>query len=55
MEVHKTHDQFIRIEQGKADVVLDGEKTVIENDFAIVLPVDTGHHIIIVEKKIKLC
>ena len=46
MEVHEDHDQFIRIEEGKAEVILDGEKTVVEDDFAIVIPAGTEHNVV---------
>ncbi len=55
IEIHDEHDQFIRIEQGKAEVVLDGKKTIVENDFAIVVPAGTEHNIINVgEESLKL-
>ena len=46
MEVHEGHDQFIRIEQGRAEVILDGEKTLVEDDFAIVIPAGTEHNVV---------
>ncbi len=46
LETHSEHDQFIRIEQGQAEVILDGEKTKIEDDFAVVIPAGTEHNII---------
>ncbi len=55
MEIHDEHDQFIRIEQGKAEVILDGEKTIVEDDFAIVIPAGVKHNIVnIGDKKLKL-
>lgn len=52
LEVHNDHDQFLRIEQGKAKVVmgasednLDFEKTA-EDDFAIFVPAGSWHNII---------
>lgn len=44
----ETHDldQFIRIEQGKAKAVLNGEEQEIEDDFAVVIPAGTEHNII---------
>ncbi len=55
MEIHQEHDQFIRIEQGKAEVILDGEKTIVQDDFAIVIPAGTEHNIInIGENSLKL-
>lgn len=51
LEVHETHDQFLRVEQGKAKVQmgptednLDFEKEV-EDDFAIFVPANTWHNI----------
>lgn len=56
MEVHEDHDQFIRIEQGEAMVILDGEETKVEDDFAIVIPAGTEHNIVNISetKKLKL-
>ena len=55
MEIHSDIDQFIRIEKGQAEVILDGEKTLIEDDFAVVVPAGTEHNIINVgEGKLKL-
>lgn len=52
LEVHDDHDQFLRIEDGEAKVVmgtsednLDFEKDV-EDDFAIFVPAGTWHNII---------
>lgn len=40
-------DQFIRVEQGKAKVVLNNsEEHIVEADFAIVIPRETWHNII---------
>jgi len=46
MEIHSDTDQFIRIEDGEAMVILDGEKTEVEDDFAIVIPAGVEHNII---------
>lgn len=55
METHSNTDQFIRIEKGEAKVILDGEETEVEDDFAIVIPAGTEHNVInIGEKKLKL-
>jgi len=45
MEVHEL-DQFIRIEQGSAKVILDGIEHEVEDDFAIVIPAGTDHNVI---------
>jgi mannose-6-phosphate isomerase-like protein (cupin superfamily) len=55
MEIHDEHDQFIRIEQGMAAVILNGETSVVKDDFAIVIPAGTEHNLINVgEEKLKL-
>lgn len=44
-EVH-TLDQFIRIEQGSAKVILDGVETAVQQDYAIIVPAGTTHNVI---------
>jgi len=46
MEIHPTVDQFIRIEQGTGKVVLDGDETAVEKEFAIVITAGTEHDLI---------
>lgn len=46
MEVHEEHDQFIRIEQGEVKVVLNGEETIMAEDFAVIIPAGVEHNII---------
>lgn len=46
MEVHPDIDQFIRIEKGEAKVILDGEETIIKDDFAVVIPAGTEHNVV---------
>lgn len=45
-EIHNHIDQFIRIEQGTGQAILDGETFSIADDFAIVIPGGTEHNII---------
>ena len=45
MEVHHL-DQFIRVESGKAKVILDGEESELEDDFVVVIPAGTEHNVI---------
>lgn len=44
----ETHDldQFIRIEQGEAKAVLNGEEHQMEDDYAVVIPAGVEHNII---------
>ncbi len=44
-EVHSL-DQFIRIEQGKCEVILDDVTTFIQKDYAVVIPAGTKHNVI---------
>ena len=46
MEIHPDTDQFIRIEEGEAMVILDGEETEIEDDFAVVIPAGVEHNVV---------
>lgn len=44
----ETHhlDQFIRFEQGKGEVVLDGKRHPVQEDYAVVIPAGTRHNVI---------
>lgn len=44
-ETHKL-DQFLRVEQGTGEAVLDGIRTAIGPGFAILVPAGTNHNII---------
>ncbi len=44
-EVH-TLDQFLRVEQGSGEAVLDGVRTAIRAGFAIVVPAGVHHNLI---------
>jgi len=44
-EVHKL-DQFLRVEEGTGEAVLDGVRTVIRAGFAVVIPAGTNHNIV---------
>jgi len=53
-EVHEL-DQFIRIEEGSARVILDGESHDLVSDDAVVIPEGTRHNVINTgEGKLKL-
>lgn len=51
-EVHSDHDQFLRIEQGKARVDLSTNQEAVEetyeaqDDWAIIVPAGTWHNIV---------
>ena len=44
-EVH-TVDQFLRIEKGKGQAILDGAVYEVEDDFAIVVPAGAKHNVV---------
>jgi mannose-6-phosphate isomerase-like protein (cupin superfamily) len=45
-ERHATHDQFIRIEAGEGEAILGGERHVLRNGSAVVIPAGTQHNIV---------
>ena len=45
-EVHADHDQFFRVEKGKGEVWIDGERTKIKGDDAIIVPAGARHNVI---------
>ena len=46
MEVHKQGDQFIRIEAGEGESVLDGKKEALKDGSALVVAAGVHHNII---------
>lgn len=45
-EVHDTVDQFFRIEEGQAKVVMNGEETILTDDMVAIVPAGTLHNVI---------
>ena len=45
-EVHESTDQFFRVEEGKGEVAIDGRRTQIESDDAIVIPAGARSRIV---------
>lgn len=45
-EIHKSVDQFFRVEKGEAIFVLNGSKKRIKEDEAIIVPAGTKHNVI---------
>ena len=45
-EVHDGHDQFFRIESGSGEVVIDGKRSPIKDDDAIIIPSGARHNVI---------
>ena len=46
MEHHEGHDQFIRVEEGEGVALLDGEKHLLADGVAVVIPAGTEHNVI---------
>lgn len=45
-EVHHDRDQFFRIEKGKGEVVIDGTRSKIKSDAAMIVPAGSRHNIL---------
>jgi mannose-6-phosphate isomerase-like protein (cupin superfamily) len=45
-EVHATHDQFFRVEEGTGEAVLDEQRTAVRPGFAILVPAGARHNIV---------
>lgn len=50
-EVHEGNDQFFRVEEGEGEVLIDGKRTPIEDDMAVVIPAGARHNVINTGKK----
>ena len=44
-EVHPDRDQFFRVEKGEGEAWIDGHRTTIQSDFAVVVPAGARHNI----------
>lgn len=45
-EVHEGHDQFFRIEEGTAKVIMNGEETTLNADEVAIVPSGAEHNVI---------
>jgi mannose-6-phosphate isomerase-like protein (cupin superfamily) len=45
-EVHKHLDQFFRVEKGEGEIVIDGKRTKVESDDAMIVPAGARHNVI---------
>ena len=50
-EVHQNGDQFFRVEKGKGEVWIDGQKTKITSDDAFLVPAGARHNVINTDHK----
>jgi mannose-6-phosphate isomerase-like protein (cupin superfamily) len=46
LETHGDGDQFIRVEAGQGEAVLDGERHALSDGVAVVIPAGTEHNVI---------
>ena len=46
LETHEDRDQFIRVESGSGEAILDGERHALEDGTAVVIPSGTEHNVI---------
>lgn len=46
VEVHDGHDQFIRVEEGEGVVIMDGERSPLEDGTAVVIPAGVEHNVV---------
>jgi mannose-6-phosphate isomerase-like protein (cupin superfamily) len=44
-EVHENNDQYFRIESGKAEVLIDGVTTEVEDDWVAIIPAGAEHNV----------
>jgi mannose-6-phosphate isomerase-like protein (cupin superfamily) len=45
-EIHEHVDQFFRIEQGEAKVIIDGEEAILKEDMVAIVPAGAKHNLI---------
>jgi mannose-6-phosphate isomerase-like protein (cupin superfamily) len=46
LERHEGHDQFIRVEAGQGEAILDGERSPVSDGTAVVIPAGTEHNVV---------
>lgn len=46
LETHENHDQFIRVESGSGEAILEGERHKLEDGTAVIIPSGTEHNVI---------
>ena len=50
-EVHEDRDQFFRIEKGEGEVLIDGNRSKVKSDDAVIVPAGARHNIVNTGKK----
>lgn len=46
LEKHEGHDQFIRVESGEGEAILDGRRHKLEDGVSVVIPSGTEHNVV---------
>lgn len=46
LETHGDGNQFIRVEAGQGEAILDGERRALSNGVAVVIPAGTAHNVV---------
>lgn len=44
-EVHDDRDQFFRFEQGRGEVLINGQASPVEDDFGVIVPAGARHNV----------
>lgn len=44
-EIHADRDQFFRLEKGEGEVWIDGARTAIKSEFAMIVPAGARHNV----------
>lgn len=45
-ETHKDRDQFFRVEKGEGEIIIDGNRSNIKSDDAMIVPAGAKHNVI---------
>lgn len=45
-EIHQDRDQFFRVEKGEGEIIIDGNRSKIKSDDAMIVPAGARHNVI---------
>ncbi len=51
VERHEGHDQFIRVESGEGEAILEGERHPLKDGSAVVIPAGVKHNVVNVSRE----
>lgn len=46
LETHDSVDQFFRVDSGSGEVIMNGERSIISDGFAIIVPAGVEHNVV---------